>query len=77
MHFQWAQPEAVGWSANTVGNLRRILDAHAEHLRLADEMGVTLLMGTDAGSMGVEHGHAMFDEIDRYPRSRPVAGAGR
>lgn len=66
VHFQWAHPEAVGWSANTVGNLRRILDAHAEHLRLADEMGVTLLMGTDAGSMGVEHGHALFEEIERY-----------
>jgi imidazolonepropionase-like amidohydrolase len=66
VHFQWAKPEAVGWSANTVGNLRRILDSHAEHLRLADEMGVTLLMGTDAGSMGVEHGFAMFEEIDRY-----------
>ncbi|MBI4986421.1 MAG: amidohydrolase family protein [Rhodocyclales bacterium] len=66
VHFQWAQSEAVGWSANTVGNLRRILDAHAEHLRRADEMGVTLLMGTDAGSMGVEHGHAMHEEIDRY-----------
>jgi len=66
VHFQWAKPEAVGWSPETVGNLRRILDAHAEHLRLADEMGVTLMMGTDAGSMGVEHGYAMFDEIDRY-----------
>jgi imidazolonepropionase-like amidohydrolase len=66
VHFQWARPEAVGWSPNTVGNLRRILDAHADHLRLADEMGVTLLMGTDAGSMGVEHGHAMHDEIERY-----------
>jgi imidazolonepropionase-like amidohydrolase len=29
-------------------------------------MGVTLLLGTDAGSMGVEHGHAVFEEIDRY-----------
>ncbi|MEJ2456273.1 MAG: amidohydrolase family protein [Candidatus Thiodiazotropha sp.] len=66
VHFQWAQPEAVGWVPQTVDNLRRILDAHAEHLRLADEMGVTLLMGTDAGSMGVEHGYAMFEEIDRY-----------
>jgi imidazolonepropionase-like amidohydrolase len=66
VHFQWAKPEAVGWSVNTVGNLRRILDAHAKHLRVADEMGVTLLMGTDAGSMGVEHGYAMFEEIDRY-----------
>ncbi|MEJ2393730.1 MAG: amidohydrolase family protein [Candidatus Thiodiazotropha sp.] len=66
VHFQWAKPEAVGWSPQTVGNLRRILDDHAEHLRLADEMGVTLLMGTDAGSMGVEHGHALFEEIERY-----------
>jgi len=66
VHFQWAHPEAVGWSANTVGNLRRILDSHAEHLQLAHKMGVTLLLGTDAGSMGVEHGHAVFDEIDRY-----------
>lgn len=66
VHFQWAHPEAVGWSANTVGNLRRILDSHAEHLRLAHELGVTLLLGTDAGSMGVEHGHAVFEEMDRY-----------
>lgn len=66
VHFQWAVPEAIGWSANTVGNLRRILDSHAEHLRLAHQMGVTLLLGTDAGSMGVEHGKAMFEEIRRY-----------
>lgn len=66
VHFQWAEPEAIGWSANTVGNLRRILDTHAEHLRLAHQMGVTLLLGTDAGSMGVEHGKAMFEEIRRY-----------
>lgn len=66
VHFQWAHPEAVGWSPNTVGNLRRILDAHAEHVRLAAEIGVPLLVGTDAGSMGVEHGHAVFDEIDRF-----------
>jgi imidazolonepropionase-like amidohydrolase len=66
VHFQWAHPEAVGWSAQTVGNLRRILDSHAEHLNLAQQMGVTLLLGTDAGSMGVEHGYAMFAEIERY-----------
>ena len=66
VHFQWAHPEAVGWSPNTVGNLRRILDAHAEHLLLAHQLGVALLLGTDAGSMGVEHGRALFEEIDRY-----------
>jgi imidazolonepropionase-like amidohydrolase len=66
VHFQWAHPEAVGWSPQTLDNLRRILDQHAEHLRLADEMGVRLLLGTDAGSMGVQHGYAVFDEIQRY-----------
>jgi imidazolonepropionase-like amidohydrolase len=66
VHFQWARPDAAGWSAQTVGNLRRILDAHAEHLRLAHEMGVRLLLGTDAGSMGVRHGVAVFEEIDRF-----------
>ena len=66
VHFQWAHPEAVGWSANTVGHLRRILDAHAEQLRIARELGVRVLAGTDSGSMGVEHGRALFDEIDRF-----------
>jgi imidazolonepropionase-like amidohydrolase len=66
VHFQWAHPEAVGWTAETVGHLRRILDDHARHLVLAKELGVRLLLGTDAGSMGVVHGAAVFDEIDRY-----------
>lgn len=66
VHFQWMHPESVGWSPQTVGKLRRILDEHARHLLLAHQMGVKLLLGTDAGSMGVEHGHAVFEEIDRY-----------
>lgn len=66
VHFQWAHPEAIGWSPQTVGNLRRILDDHARHLQLAHEMGVTLLLGTDAGSMGVEHGKAVCDELERF-----------
>ncbi len=65
VHFQWAQPQAAGWSANTVGNLRRILDSHAEHVRLAHELGVTVLAGTDAGSMGVVHGQALAEEAQR------------
>lgn len=65
VHFQWAQPQAAGWSANTVGNLRRILDSHAEHVRLAHELGVTVLAGTDAGSMGVVHGQALAEEVQR------------
>ncbi len=76
VHFQWAHPEAVGWSANAVGHLRRILDAHAEQLRRAHELGVAVLVGTDAGSMGVEHGRAVFDEIDRFVEAGlPLAAA--
>ena len=66
VYFQWAHPEIAAWSAPTVANLRHILDQHAYHLKLATEMGVTLLLGTDAGSMGVEHGSAIYGEIQRY-----------
>lgn len=75
VHFQWAQPDAVGWSPNTVGNLRRILDSHADHVRLADELGVTLLLGTDAGSMGVVHGQALAEEADRFQEAGLGVGA--
>lgn len=66
VHFHWAFPQAAGWSQQAVDHLRRILDNHQEHLRLAHQMGVQLLLGTDAGSMGVEHGRAVSQEIRRY-----------
>jgi len=66
VHFQWAHPEAAGWQPSAIAHMRRILDDHAHHLQMVQELGVTLLLGTDAGSMGVPHGHAVFDEIDRY-----------
>ena len=66
VHFQWAFPQASGWSQAVVDNLRRILDRHQESLRLAAQMGVELLLGTDAGSMGVEHGKAVSQEIGHY-----------
>ncbi len=75
VHFQWAHPQAAGWSAQTVGHLRRILDAHAEHLRIAHEMGVRLLVGTDAGSMGVAHGIAVVQEMERFIEAGLPVGA--
>ena len=66
VHFQWACPQAAGWSDTVVGHLRRILDQHQAHLLLAHRMGVELLLGTDAGSMGVEHGKAVSEEIRHY-----------
>lgn len=66
VHFQWAHPEMAGWSVSTVAHLRRLLDQHARHLTMAAELGVSLLLGTDAGSMGVPHGRAVLGEIERY-----------
>lgn len=63
VHFQWARPELAGWDAPTVANLRSILDSHLEHIRLAAEMGVALVAGSDAGSHGVRHGEALIDEL--------------
>lgn len=66
VHFQWAHPELAGWDANTIGNLRRILDGHAEHIALAHRKGVELVAGSDAGSPGVVHGVALIDEIFHF-----------
>jgi imidazolonepropionase-like amidohydrolase len=66
VHFQWARPELAGWSAATIGNLRRILDGHLEHVALADRLGVNLVAGSDAGSPGVPHGAGLVDEIFHF-----------
>ena len=66
VHAQWANPAPMKWSEQTVANLARILESHAAHLKLAHEIGVTLLLGTDAGSMGEEHGKAMLTEMRCY-----------
>jgi imidazolonepropionase-like amidohydrolase len=76
VHFQWARPELAGWDANTVGNLRRILDGHAEHIALAYRKGVELVAGSDAGSPGVVHGVALVDEIFHFlDAGLPMAAA--
>jgi len=63
VHFQRARPELGGWSAEVVRHLRRILDSHANHLIMAHELGVPIVCGSDAGSIGVSHGRALFDEL--------------
>jgi imidazolonepropionase-like amidohydrolase len=69
VHFQWQHPEIAGWDAQTVANLRRILDAHLEHVGLAAELGVPLIAGSDAGSHGVRHGQALLDELDFFAQA--------
>jgi imidazolonepropionase-like amidohydrolase len=66
LHYQWAHPRVARWSAAVIDTMRRILDEHAEHLRIAHELGVRLLVGTDAGSMGVQHGRAVYEEMRHF-----------
>jgi imidazolonepropionase-like amidohydrolase len=69
VYYQWACAREIGWSQSVADNLRRMLDNHALHVRMAVELGVPLLLGTDAGSMGVPHGRAVYDEIEAYLRA--------
>ena len=68
VHFQWARPELAGWDEATVVNLRRILDAHFEQVATAARLGVPLVAGSDAGSLGVRHGSALIDELRFFSR---------
>lgn len=63
VHFQQAHPMHAGWSAAAQAHLARILASHAEHVAIADQLGVPLMTGSDAGSFGVRHGRALIDEL--------------
>lgn len=63
VHFQWSHPEIVGWSAHATGNLERILDDHRRQIDHAYALGVPVLVGSDAGSIGVPHGSGCVDEL--------------
>ena len=43
---------------------RRNLDHQLEQMRLARDMGVKVVVGTDAGTIGVHHGKAVRNEIE-------------
>ena len=73
--FQWRYPEYCGWNEATCGELRSILDNHDEHLRLAYQMGVPVIAGSDAGSYGSPHGRALIEDlILMRAAGAPIAG---
>jgi imidazolonepropionase-like amidohydrolase len=61
--FQRREPHWYKWTPSTVENLAKILASHREHALMASEMGVPLVIGSDAGSQGVPHGRGVADEI--------------
>ncbi|MCC7495119.1 MAG: amidohydrolase family protein [Fimbriimonadaceae bacterium] len=71
--FQWRYPEYCGWNQATVDELRKILDNHDEHLRLAYELGVPVVAGSDAGSYGSPQGRALIEDLVLMRRTGAAA----
>ena len=61
--------DRMGWDAEVVGNLKKILDAHAESLLKAHTLGVQVIAGADAGSYGVAHGLGLLYELELMQRA--------
>ncbi len=64
VQLQVDEARRYGWDANVVGNLQRILDAHAASLAKAHALGVPIVAGSDAGSVGVPHGTGFYRELE-------------
>ena len=50
-------------------NLSEIAQSQARAMRTAQDLGVNLVLGTDAGSYGLPHGRAVFLEIEAWLRA--------
>jgi imidazolonepropionase-like amidohydrolase len=59
----------MGWDSDIVANLKRILDQHTASLVKAHAMGVTIIAGSDAGSVGVAHGLDFIYELELMERA--------
>ena len=61
--------EVMGWNEEVVSNLKNILEQHAASLAKAHEMGVPIIAGSDAGSVGVAHGIGFLNELEWMERA--------
>lgn len=61
--------DVMGWDAEVVSNLKKILEQHAASLGKAHQMGVVVIAGSDAGSCGVAHGVGLLYELELMERA--------
>jgi imidazolonepropionase-like amidohydrolase len=61
--------DLMGWDAEVVSNLQKILDQHAASLVKAHALGVQIIAGSDAGSVGVAHGVGFLNELELMERA--------
>jgi imidazolonepropionase-like amidohydrolase len=56
--------DQLGLNEKVISNLKKILDQHANSLAKAYEIETPIVSGSDAGSLGVEHGLGFLDELE-------------
>jgi imidazolonepropionase-like amidohydrolase len=61
--------DRMGWDESAVSNLKKILDQHAASLQKAHTLGVQIIAGSDAGSVGVAHGLGFLYELELMERA--------
>jgi imidazolonepropionase-like amidohydrolase len=61
--------DIMGWDSQIGSNLQRILERHAASLVRAHAMGVQIIAGSDAGSVGVAHGIGFLNELELMERA--------
>ncbi len=61
--------DIMGWDAEVVSNLKKILEQHAASLVKGHKMGVQIIAGSDAGSYGVAHGLGFLYELELMERA--------
>jgi len=61
--------DVMGWTPEIVTNLRKIIDRHSSSLVKAHGMGVLIVAGSDAGSVGVAHGPGLLYEMELMERA--------
>ncbi len=61
--------DLMGWDRETADNLRGILERHAASLVRAHALGVLIIAGSDAGSVGVAHGLGLLRELELMERA--------
>jgi len=64
--FQAEQPGILGLDDASRRGIASILDNHRRMMGRAAQVGVRLIAGSDAGSLGVVHGRALIDELTHF-----------
>lgn len=64
VRIQFDRANELGWNVDIQSHLRRIVDDHQKMLYRAQQIGVPIVAGSDAGSCGVPHGFGFLRELE-------------